>query len=202
MDPSANSSQDQQGAPTVDHPINRVQPPVTAPRVDDNSKSQTQTTISVNKESGPAVIVQKSGDNDEEEIHVASQETKNQVVQQGGGGIEVQEIEARPAIPEPKIEASVEHVIEKSADVEKPVLSESVKQAGVTHSGPGIIPDKIKVEVGDNNLGIKTLPITYEQAALEEKQTEFKSSKHWLMGIYEYVWRKINPALGTKEKKK
>ncbi|MGI8419140.1 MAG: hypothetical protein ACR2LN_00690 [Candidatus Levyibacteriota bacterium] len=199
MDPSANPSPNDQS-------LNRAQPPVTATVTNDSAlsqpvaapqpKIQTPTAISVNKESGPSVIVsENSGDN--EEVQIASQETNNQGVQQQAGG-EVQEIEVQPSILEPKIEASIEHVVEKSGDQEKPVIAEVVKQAGVTHSGPGIIPDTT-FKIKDNAFGIKTLPITYQQAAVEEKKTEFKASKHWLMGTIMYVWRKVNPALGTKK---
>ncbi|MGH7204554.1 MAG: hypothetical protein ACREHC_09015 [Candidatus Levyibacteriota bacterium] len=199
MDPSVNSS-------SSDQSLNRTQPPVTATAAKDSglaqpvtapqSKIQPSTTISVNKESGPSVIVSENS-NDNEEVQIASQETKNQGVQQQANA-EVQEIEVQPSALEPKIEASVEHIVEKSGDQETPVIAEVVKQAGVTHSGPGVIPDTT-VKIKNNVFGIKTPPITYQQAVLEEKKTEFKTSKHWLMGIYEYVWRKINPTLGTKK---
>ena len=169
---------DQSVQPTqTDQPMHRAQPPVTIQTnsVAQPSKIPTQTTISVGKESAPAVIAQETGS----EEQAVSVETAN---------------------IEPKIDASVEHMVEKSPDREKPELSEAVQQAGVTHSGPGIIPDKIIVqEIPDNKFGITALAVPYEQAALEEKKAPFKSSKHWLMGIYEYVWRKINPDLGRKK---
>lgn len=178
MDQSVQPSQN-------DQPINRAQPPVTisrptmaadTPVVDTQPNIAMSSNVSGNKEAAPALINNES---------VPTPET----------------VDLQPADNEPVIDASVEQVVEKSSPQEKPVLPEAVKQAGVTHSGPGVIPDKIKVvpktlQVPENKFGITAMPISYDQALLEEKQTSFKSSKHWLMGVYEYVWRKINPMIG------
>lgn len=166
-------------------PMNRVQAPVTPPRVDEvpvqTPAPQSPTASSTNKETGPAAV----------------QEVKPSVTQEAAS-IESQTVELQPSIPEAKIEKSMEQVLEKSPDQEKPVIPPAVKAAGVTHSGPGVID----VQVQQNGLIVKPLPATYAEAALEEKKTEFKSSKHWLMGTVMYVWRKINPELGKEKKNK
>ncbi len=186
----------------TDQPVNRAQPPVASPPTPTQGNQQVPPpppslqpqSGSVNKEAGPTMIAQEAPDeNDEEEIKPASQETKTQVMQQGGvEAQEVQEVEVQPSIPEAKIEKSVENVVEKAPDQEKPVIPQVVKDAGVTHSGPGMIT------VEENTFGVTTLPKTYQQAALEEKQTKIKDSKHWLLATLMYVWRKLNPNLGKK----
>src|SRR5258707_11275626 len=111
MDPSTPPSQNTQNQTPVDQAVNRAQPPQasfqsgqpagtaqTTPSVATPQQPKMQT-ISVNKESGPATIAVPENpiDNDEEEIQVAPQETKSQVVQQSAGA-EVQEIEMQPSI--------------------------------------------------------------------------------------------------------
>lgn len=172
----------------MDSSVLPTQTSATTPRDDaqvtqaktDTAQQPGPTTGSANKEAGPSV-------------QVASQEAKTPAVenQAGAGG---DAIEMQPSVPEPKIDASVEHIVEKSVDQEKPELSEAVKQAGVTHSGPGVITDA-SLKVVDNKFGVKKLDVSFAEAVREEKKTSFKSSKHWLMGVYEYVWRKINPRL-------
>lgn len=191
MDQSAQSIQNQQ-------PGNRLQAPTARPALGDaNSQVSTPSSPmpvgSINKEAGPVTAAQESATN--EEVQKVSHEAKKQVSpEQGISNLE--EIEAQPSIPEPTIDTSVEHVVEQTPNTEKPVLSESVKKAGITHSGPGVIPDTpIKIE--KNGLEITPPPISYQQVVLEEKKTAFKSSKHWLLALYEIVWRKINPKIGN-----
>lgn len=209
MDPSAPSvpkvqEQDAPVQPASQTPVQPVtstdqtsQPAPTQP-VQPSQQQKEPMTISVNKEAGPAVIVTESadaGENDENDIKVAPQEA-NVIGPQGGA--EAQEtVELQPAVPEVAIEnTEVEKIVEATPDQEKPDIPKALSDAGVTHSGPGIIA------VPQNNFGIKEIPVSYQQAAVEEKQTELHESKHWLMGVVMYVWRRINPELGKEKKTK
>ena len=211
MDPSTSSSQNAQNK-TAAEPMSRAQPPVTSsqslsvpppvtatppasqpldpgiPDIDHQSAPQSGST---NKEAGPVATAPEFTETDEEEIKPASQESKNQASQPSSEA-EPQAVEVQPSIPEAKIEQSVENIIEKAPDQEKPAIPQVVKDAGVTHSGPGMI------NVEENTFGISTLPKTYAQAAAEEKKTKVKDSKHWLVATIMYVWRKLNPKIGKK----
>lgn len=202
MDSSISSAQNAQDKTASEQPINRAQPPVTSSQSSQPAQPaqprppqlKTQS-VSVNKEAGPAMISQEASDeSDEDEIKLASQETKNQAMQPSGGAEvqEVQEVEIQPSIPEMKVEKSIEDVVEAAPDQEKPMIPQIVKDAGVTHSGPGMIT------VEENIFGVTTLPKTYQQAVAEEKQTKIKDSKHWLLATVMYVWRKLNPKLSKK----
>ena len=207
MDSSASSTQTAPNQKTTDQPMNRTQPPATTAPSDDTNNAPVQqkqpTTAqsmgSANKEAGPAVMVAESSDeNDEEEdkIQVAPQETKTQVVQQPGAGV-TDEAELSEQVSESAgTGVEVEPFVEKTPDQEKPELSKEVQQAGVTHSGPGVIPDTIQVK--ENAFGVKSLPEPYPEAKRLEKHTPFKSSKHWLMATVMYVWRKLNPKIEEK----
>lgn len=167
MDQSVPSTQN-------DQPVNRAQPPVTISRpaiASDTQQSSVPAPVSSgNKEAAPARI------NNEP---VPTPET----------------VDVQASENEPVIEAQVEQIVEKSPMQEKPVLPEAVKQAGVTHSGPGIIPDTT-ITIANNAFPVTPPPIPYAQVVAEEKKTPFKSSRHWLLGLYELVWRKINPLIG------
>jgi hypothetical protein len=200
MDPSTASAQNVQDQTGVQQPADQVQQPVAVQQPPAPSQPKGTTTISVGggKETAPAVIVQESAEeDDEDEIQPAPQEIKaNVVTQQGGADTQEEVVELQPAVPEVVTSSSeVEAVIEKTPDQEKPALSEEVKKVGLTHSGPGVIA----VEQ-ENSFGITKMPITYAQAADEEKKTNITQSKHWLMGVIMYVWRKVNPTLGKDQK--
>ena len=186
---SQNSSDDQSASTTQQSTVQQPVSPAQTP-----PQQKTPMTISVNKEEGSAtVMVAESPAGDEEdEVIAAPQETKTQVVQQGGGeDMQEEEVaEIAPATPEFLANEEVKEVVEKSPDQEKPDLPKVVQDAGVTHSGPGVI------DVSENQFGVKKLPITYHQAAVEEKVTKLHDSKHWLMGTVMYIWRKLNPKLG------
>lgn len=203
MDQSTPAASDAQNQTPSDQPINSVQPTATQPSVQAQAAEpvqtpQQKTQISVgNVEAGASSMVQESSDagaeDDEDELRVSPQETKNQAVSQGGG-IDSQEqtIEVRPSAAEAgaAISPEIEPFVEKTSDQEKPTLSQAVQDAGVTHSGPGMIA------VDENPFGVTQMPpITLQQAVVEEKKTGFKESKHWFMGLVEYIWRK----LGEKE---
>jgi hypothetical protein len=199
MDPSTSSVPN---VPEQNIPAQQVsQAPVIAAQQGDSTQPAQQTqqqktpvTISVNKESGPAVIAVESPDTDEEEVKVAQQEAKGQDVGfPSGGDFAEQAVEVQPSVPEFAPSQEVAPFVEKSPDQEKPDLPKVVQDAGVTVSGPGVI------DVKQNSFGVKKLPVTYEQAVIEEKVTELHDSKHWLMGMVIYIWRKLNPNIGKKK---
>ncbi len=200
MDPSTPTAQDVQNQTPASQSANSVEPPVTATPLVQPVPTQPKMPISVpgNVEEGSAVIMQENPDVDtdeEDEIKVAPQETKNQAVSQSAGFDEQEVAQIQPAVPE---------VVTSSPEVEKfveitppdvPKLSEEIKNAGVTHSGLGII------DVSQANFAPAKIPVTYERAVVEEKQTQLHDSKHWLMGKIMYIWRKLNPKIALSVKK-
>lgn len=182
----------------------RIQPPV--PTVSAGSRSSAEPVIESvspqqnisggSPEQGPIQSSngsESSQENAEDDIQPAKQEVSTKPANQA---VEQQQIEVSPATPEVAIEQSIEHVVEKSPDVDKPKLSEAVKAVGVTHSGPGIPLD-------ENAFQVKTLPMTFEQALAEEKShPKLDDSKHWLAELVLYVWRKIDPKKGKQKGEK
>lgn len=151
----------------------------------------TAQTISVHPEQEP-VSTASSLEDQEEERRPARQEVATKPAQSTA---EVQ-IEVKPATPELTVEKSVESIIEKTPEVDKPKLSEVVKAAGVTHSGPGIPIDQ-------NAFNVKSLPMTFEQAVIEEKQhPKLNDSKHWIAELVMYVWKKLDPTHGKTKMEK
>lgn len=193
MDPSTQTAQGMQPQKRFDQ-SNRSQPPATTdqtqqaqPVQQPPQQQKKPTSISVNIESGPAVISQESpGGDEEDEIQPAKQETQTQIVQKQVSVAEVQEVSIQPSVPEVSVEnTEVENIVEASADSEKPEISEEEKDAGVTHSGPGVI-----VVEQSQPERITKIP-SYASAKEEEKKTQLHDSKHWLMAVVMYVWRKI-----------
>lgn len=163
-------------------------------------QQKTPITISVGKEAGPATVMvaesPDAGEDDEDERVVAPQETKTQIISQSNGAdIQEEVIEMQPAVPEFSTSPEVEKIVEKSPDQERPDLPKTVQDAGVTHSGPGIIT------VDKNNFEVTKMPETYEQAVKEEKKTQLHDSRHWFSAMIMYIWRKLNPTIGTKNAK-
>lgn len=195
MDPSTPSAQDVH-TQQADQQVRQMQSPPTLPKptepVQAASQNKMPTTISVNKEGQSASISESQG-TDNEEVAVVPQETQTQAVQHRGADAE-EVAEIGPSTPEFSASPEVENIVEASPNQEKPDLSKAVQDAGVTHSGPGVI------DVAQNDFGVKKLPMTYQQAAVDEKKTEFKESKHWFSALIMYIWRKLNPDVG-KEKK-
>lgn len=188
MDPSTTVPQTQ--------PVAKVQPPETSLRdlasgTPPAQQPPKQQMISGHPEQGPiqAAPAVEAPQDTEEVVQPAKQENSAQAAPQAS--VEVQQVEIQPSVPEVQVEQSVEAVVEKSPDTEKPDLPDAVKQAGVTFSGPGI-------PVEENAFAIKTMPVSYEEAVKEEKATKIKDSKHWLMAKIIYIWRKINPDIGKK----
>jgi hypothetical protein len=178
----------------------RVQPPASTLPPGSMSQSAPQPvvqsvptpqTISVHPEQAPVQTGSSQTEESEDLVQPARQEvSKGPGVQQAA---EVQEIEVAPSMPELKVEQSVEHVVEKAPDQDKPKIPEEVKAVGVTHSGPGI-------PVDENVFNVKSLPMTYEQAVAEVKEhPKLNDSKHWLGELIKYVWRKLDPMIGKKK---
>jgi hypothetical protein len=90
-------------------------------------------------------------------------------------------------------EATIEKREEVIQQKEQSVTMKQATKPTVTHSGPGVIIEEKGIE--QNKFGVKTLPVTYQEALKEEKQTQLRDSKHWLMKTIMYVWQKINPKL-------
>ena len=108
--------------------------------------------------------------------------------------IKEESVELQPSVPEVSTSSvEVEKIIEKSPDQEKPDIPKVVRDIGVTHSGPGIIA------IEQNAFNVKTLPVPFAQAVHEERVTKLHDSKHWLMGMIIYIWRKLNPKLKEKQ---
>lgn len=141
-----------------------------------------------------------SGQREQEPVRTTSpQETVQQAQEQEQAstqeaGIPValqpaeQAVEVKQSVPEVAVEQSLEAVVEKSPDVEKPIIAEELKKVGVTHSGPG-------VPVQENSFAVTQLPMNYQQAKIVDKQTTLKESKHWLAELVMYVWRKVDPTV-------
>jgi hypothetical protein len=153
------------------------------------STSQAPQSFSGHPEQAPIQSGSASENADDEVVQPAKQEVSTSPSQPATEG---QKIEVQPTVPEVAIEKNIEHVVEKSPDTEKPQLSQAVKAAGVTLSGPGI-------PVDENVFGVKSLPMTYEEALVQDKQTKMKDSKHWLAELVMYVWRKLDPTIGKKK---
>jgi len=214
MDPSTPTAQDVQNQAAT-QPVNRAQPPQASLAQDQQQVTSTQSTqqtpiapnsavpkaqISIgNVEAGGASsMIQEAPDadvdeDDEDELKVAPQETKTRAVGPGGmADLQEEVVEMQPAVPEvPSGSVEVEKFVEKSPDLEKPDLPKAVSDAGVTHSGPGVIA------VQQNNFGVKQMPATYQQAAVQVKKTKLHDSQHWLMATIMYIWRKLNPQAAT-----
>jgi hypothetical protein len=152
-------------------------------------------------EAGAAVVEDGDEDDDDEELMVAPQETKNRAVLGQNEGEDEEEItviaagqpgtadvEIQPSAKEAAVVAGpeVEKVIEKVENQETPAIPKEVQDAGVTHSGPGVI-----VVEQQNNFGVSQMPISYPQAVVQIKKTKFKDSKHWFLGMMMYIWRKL-----------
>jgi hypothetical protein len=173
--------------------------------------------ISVGGVEAGAAIVQEDADNDDEdeELMVAPQETKGSVSLGQNEGededetttvvvgqpsvVDVQEnIALRPTGSETAINASpeVEKVLKKSPDLEKPDIPKAVSDAGVTLSGPGVI------QVDENSFGVSQMPaVTYQQAAVQIKETKLKDSRHWFLGQLMFIWRKLQATKESDEAK-
>jgi hypothetical protein len=199
MDPNASSAQNaQKNVPPV-QTIEPVQPAVIQPaKQGQNQLQKTPISVPGSIEEGSAVMPENpdAGD-DEEEIKVAPQEMKNQAVGQQGmtADAEKEVIIVSPSVPEFESTPEVEKFVEKTPDQENPVISKEVERAGVTHSGPGVI------DTTSAPIPVAKIPVSYDVAVVEEKQTKLHDSKHWLMGMVVYIWRKVNPDITKKVKK-
>jgi hypothetical protein len=213
MDPGTKAVQDVQNQQSSDQPVNQTQQGIPAqpsqqglPAQKQQSKTQQ---ISVGgREAGAIVQEEADEDDDDEKLLVAPQEKKNSTsLGQNEGEEEEDEtitvaqgqqitansqenVELQPSGPEISVTASpeVEKVIERTENQENPVISKELQEAGVTHSGPGVI------QVEENNFGVSRMPaVTYQQAAEQYKKTKLHDSRHWFLAMIMYIWRKLNP---------
>ena len=102
---------------------------------------------------------------DEEELRVAPQETKNQAVVSKVSPLILRKklIAVCPSVPEFEGSPEVEKIVEKTPDQEKPIISQEVKKAGVTHSGPGVI------DVTQDAIAAQILPVELLLTQLKKK---------------------------------
>ncbi len=202
MDPSTSPAQ---GVPSAQQPvIGRAQPPTATVQPGSMSElasgaslpsAQPEQISSGSPEQGPiqTSVVSESTEHSEEDVQSARQEVQTK---SAPASVEVQQIEVAPSMPEVAIEKSVEAIVEKAPDTEKPMIPDAVKAVGVTHSGPG-------VPIDENVFHVKSLPMTFEEAVAQEKQhPKLNDSKHWLAELVLYVWRKIDPSKGKKKGEK
>ena len=157
--------------------------------------AQPEQISSGNPEQGPiqSGAVSENTEHSDEDVQPARQEVGTK---SAPTSVEVQQIEVAPSMPEVSIEKSVEAIVEKAPDTEKPKIPDAVKAVGVTHSGPG-------VPIDENVFHVKSLPMTFEEAVAQEKQhPKMNDSKHWLAELVLYVWRKIDPKKGKQKGEK
>lgn len=172
----------------------RIQPPSTinpSEKTLDNSNAIQQ--ISGSKEHSPirtSVPAETAQFTEESSPQPSAQEAGNM---HAPAVKEEQQVEITSAVPEIAVEKSVESVIEKSVDTEKPEIPEELKKVGVTHSGPGI-------PIETNKFAVTTMPMKFEEAKVMDKASSIKDSKHWLAELVMYVWRKIDPNIEKKAK--
>lgn len=208
MDTSTSSASDVQTQQSSDdqvvNPSQQISQVPSSPQQKPQPKASTM--ISVGAEAGGGMMVQENPDADDEDEDelVAPQETKNLGVMGQGEeesdeqhiisqpsvvDIQEQAVELQPAVPEfPASSVEVEKVIERSPDTEKPDIPQAIQNV-LTHSGPGVI------DVTQINIEKVKLPVNYPAAVAEVKQTPLHDSKHWLMGMTAYIWRKIRPGI-------
>jgi hypothetical protein len=166
-------------------------------------------------EAGSAMLVTEDPDDDDEDeaLQVAPQEKKNlgvmgqgdteeqddeqQIVGQSAvtdvaeETVEMQPVASEVAANSPEVEKLIE-----ITPPEQPKISDELKNIGVTHSGPGVIPQA--------TFAPAKIPVSYEQALNEEekiKSNRLHSSKFWLLEKIKYLLRKVNPNIAATVKK-
>lgn len=184
----------------------------TQPKPSAQKPKMQQISVGGGIEEGASVMIAENPDadeDDEDELQVAPQEKKNLGVmgqgdseeqddkQQAAGqpivtDVQEAEPELRPSVPEFEASPEIEKIVEKAPSAE-PVLTQELKDAGVTHSGLGVI------DASSATFAPAKIPVSYDTAVVEEKQTQLHDSKHWLMGKIMYLWRKINPNVTIKK---
>jgi hypothetical protein len=65
-------------------------------------------------------------------------------------------------------------------------LPPELQNAGVRHTIPQVV-------VPQNELGIKELPLPYEEAVAKEKAFRPQDAGKWIAAKVHYYWKKINP---------
>lgn len=223
MDPSTQTSQDMQNqTPSDDQPVDPAQTALSDDTTQPASSTQPQKQQQVPKhpisvgggiEAGAAVVEDADeDDDDDEELLVSPQETKNRAVLGQNEEEDSEElttiaagsqmaadfqenVELRPSGAEAAVTAGpeVEKVVERVEDQERPSIPKEVQDAGVTHSGPGII-----VVEQQNNFGVSQMPVSYAQAAAQYKKTKLHDSRHWFLLMMMYIWRKLQGKKGRR----
>ena len=166
-------------------------------------------------EAGSAMIMAEDPDDDDEDeaLQVAPQEKKNLGIM--GQGDEEEQGDEQQIVGQSAVTDIAEETVEvqpvafevasRSSEIEKlieitppeqPKISEELKKIGVTHSGPGVIPQA--------DFAPAKIPVSYEQALNEEekiKSNRLHSSKFWLLEKIKYLLRKANPNVAATAKK-
>ncbi len=183
-----------QSTHTQVHAISRTQPPsaVVSPGGMTNKPNEAGQ-ISGSKEHGPIHTGSRTEISPQEEQDAIMPSQQETAGKSGSSVKEEQSIEIKASVPEIAVEKSLEAVVEKSVDTEKPKITEELKKVGITHSGPGI-------PIETNKFSVTTMPMQYEEAKAMDKATSIRESKHWLAELVMYVWRKIDPMIEKKLK--
>jgi hypothetical protein len=121
----------------------------------------------------PAEIVQSSSE------RIVAQSIPQEVAQQPMDVIQ-------PAVPEVVVPKEIGHLVQKAPIANNPFLPPELQNMGVKHTIPQVV-------VPQNSLGIKELPLPYEEAIAKEKAFRPQDAGKWLAAKVHYYWRKINP---------
>lgn len=92
---------------------------------------------------------------------------------------------------EGKIEKELEALVEKTPDMEKPKIPEEAKKSGLDHA-------KADTPMPPVVVGVKPLPMSYDEAEFTRKKNKWKDSVAWFAAVVMYHWKK----LGISNKKK
>jgi hypothetical protein len=96
-----------------------------------------------------------------------------------------------PTETAPTLPQEVSGVVEASSDVEKPNVSEEVRQAGVTPAKESTpVPSEPQVQTASQTVPLPT-PMNYEQAKKEVSHGNPNNSKTWLGMLSKYVLEKF-----------
>ena len=220
MDPSAQNTTQlpQQQARPVDEPVVRdplVQPQPVTPQVPSTPK----TAISVGTEMGRFQITDEEDDDKgnsqqytplqaQTPSEIIHEPTKEKLVTQIAPPAEIvqpnsermaaqsvpQEVAQQsmeviqPAVPEVVVPKEIGHLVQKAPITNNPFLPPELQNMGVRHTIPQVV-------VPQNTLGIKELPLPYEEAIAKEKAFRPQDAGKWLAAKVHYYWRKINPVV-------
>lgn len=83
-----------------------------------------------------------------------------------------------------EIAGEIEAMVEASPDSEKPKIPEDVKAAGVEHA-------KEDTPMPPIQIGVKPLPMSFDEAEFTRKKYKWKDSISWLSDLIIYHWKKL-----------